>query len=61
MTNEDHSVRSAATRRFTGAGLVVIVLLVALLGGWCSVAGSSVTGLSWQTPGALSPDLEDLL
>jgi hypothetical protein len=32
MTNEDHSVRSAAIRRFAGAGLVVIVLLVALLG-----------------------------
>lgn len=32
MTNEDHSVRSAAIRRFAGVGLVVIVLLVALLG-----------------------------
>jgi hypothetical protein len=26
------------------------------LGGWCSVADSSGDRLSWQTPGALSPD-----
>lgn len=32
MTNEDHSVRSPAIRRFAGAGLAVIMLLVALLG-----------------------------
>jgi hypothetical protein len=31
------------------------------LGGWCSVADSSGDRLSWQTPGALLPDLEDLL
>jgi hypothetical protein len=32
MTHEDHSVRSAAIRRFAAVGLVVLVLLVALLG-----------------------------
>jgi hypothetical protein len=32
MTNEDHSIRSAAIRRFAVAGLVTVLLLVALLG-----------------------------
>ncbi len=34
MTNEDHSARSATIRRFTAAGLVALVSLVALL--WAS-------------------------
>ena len=66
LARRNHSHAHALTARGTGPAALTLRWQVpvgpfAVLGGRCPVSDSSLIRLSWQTPGAVSPDPEDVV